>query len=197
MRRSESTRRHIIQNAAGLFNQKGFVGASVADIMTATGLQKGGIYRHFESKEALALEAFDYAAAVMGRRFRAAVSEADSAVDQLRQVIHVFQSLAMDPPVAGGCPIINTAVDADDGNEALRLRARRAMDWLRRLLRTTIEHGKALGELRQEVDADGVASIIISAMEGGVVLSRLYDDPAHVDRVSTHLMDWIRRDLCP
>src|SRR5215813_8035692 len=61
MRKGEATRREIIEKAAPIFNQKGFEGASLSDLMAATGLEKGGIYRHFESKEELAAEAFDYA----------------------------------------------------------------------------------------------------------------------------------------
>jgi 3-oxoacyl-[acyl-carrier protein] reductase len=41
-------------------NRQGFAGTSMSDLMHATGLQKGGLYRHFPSKEALAREAFDY-----------------------------------------------------------------------------------------------------------------------------------------
>ena len=61
MRKGEQTRREIIRKAAPIFNQKGFEGAALSDLMQATGLEKGGIYRHFDSKEQLAAEAFDYA----------------------------------------------------------------------------------------------------------------------------------------
>ena len=61
MTKGEDTRREIVEKAAPLFNQKGFEGTSLSDLMRVTGLQKGGIYRHFSSKEELAGEAFDYA----------------------------------------------------------------------------------------------------------------------------------------
>src|ERR1700720_2588708 len=61
MRKGEQTRQEIIRKAAPIFNQKGYDGAALSDLMRATGLQKGGIYRHFGSKEELAAEAFDYA----------------------------------------------------------------------------------------------------------------------------------------
>src|SRR6266481_3270397 len=69
MTKGEQTRREIVQKAAPLFNQKGYQGTSLSDLMDATGLQKGGIYRHFSSKEDLAAEAFDYSwrKAVHGR----------------------------------------------------------------------------------------------------------------------------------
>ena len=61
MRKGEQTRREIIRKAASIFNQKGYEGAALSDLMQATGLEKGGIYRHFDSKQQLAGEAFDYA----------------------------------------------------------------------------------------------------------------------------------------
>ena len=51
MRKGEHTRQDIIRKAAPIFNQKGYDGAALSDLMRATGLEKGGIYRHFESKE--------------------------------------------------------------------------------------------------------------------------------------------------
>jgi TetR/AcrR family transcriptional repressor of nem operon len=42
-------------------DQRGFDGGSMADLMEAAGLERGGIYRHFSTKEELAAEAFDYA----------------------------------------------------------------------------------------------------------------------------------------
>jgi len=61
MSKGEQTRQEIIRKAAPIFNQRGYDGAAMSDLMKATGLEKGGIYRHFSSKEALAAEAFDYA----------------------------------------------------------------------------------------------------------------------------------------
>ena len=93
MRDGERTREHIIERAAALFNQQGFAGASMSDIMAATGLQKGGIYRHFGSKEQLALEAFDYAVARMADRFREALDGKENAVDRLGAVIEDRKSV--------------------------------------------------------------------------------------------------------
>jgi AcrR family transcriptional regulator len=61
MSKGEKTRQRIVAEAATLFNERGFEGGSMADLMEATGLEKGGIYRHFSSKETLAAAAFDFA----------------------------------------------------------------------------------------------------------------------------------------
>src|ERR1700674_4907506 len=60
MTRGEQTRKKIVRAAAPIFNKRGYEGSSVSDLMEATSPKKGGIYRHFSSKEELAAEAFDY-----------------------------------------------------------------------------------------------------------------------------------------
>ena len=187
MRSGEITRENILRQAASLFNRHGFAGSSMADIMEATGLQKGGIYRHFESKEALALEAFDYAVAVMGRRFAEALEGKRDAVERLDAIIGVFAALHEDPPVPGGCPVMNAGIENDDGNPALRDRARRAMDGLRDLVLRTIDRGVESGQIRPGTDRDDLATVIVATMEGAVALSKLYDDPSHVRRAAAHL----------
>ena len=47
VRKGEETRQEIIRKAAPIFNRKGYSGAALSDLMRATGLEKGGIYRHF------------------------------------------------------------------------------------------------------------------------------------------------------
>jgi hypothetical protein len=47
VRKGEQTRQEIIRKAAPIFNQKGYEGAALSDLMRATGLEKGGICRHF------------------------------------------------------------------------------------------------------------------------------------------------------
>lgn len=185
--RGEGTRENIIRKAATLFNQHGFAGSSMSDVMAATGLQKGGIYRHFESKEQLAVEAFDYAVGLMGRRFFEAFEGKTHALDRLYAVIAVFEALPTDPPVPGGCPMMNASIENDDGNPALRARARAAMDGLRGLIVRTTSRGLERGEVRPGVDPDALATVMISTLEGAVMMSKLYDDEVHVARAAAHL----------
>jgi AcrR family transcriptional regulator len=195
MRSGEITRENILREAASLFNRQGFAGSSMADIMEATGLQKGGIYRHFESKEALALEAFDYAVDIMGRRFAEAVEEKRNAVDRLDAVIGVFAELHDDPPVPGGCPVMNAGIENDDGNPALRDRARLAMAGLHGLILRTVDGGLKRGEIRPGTDREELATVIVGTMEGAVALSKLFDDGSHVRRAAAHLRRYLEASV--
>ena len=187
MRKGEQTREHIIEQAAALFNQKGYAGASLSDIMEATGLQKGGIYRHFGSKEELAVEAFDFAVRRMARRFAAALEGRAGAVERLSAIVEVYGSVPLDPPVPGGCPVMNAAIENDHGNPVLRQRVREAMDGVRDLVRRVAGRGIERGELRPDVDPEELATVLVATLEGGIMLTQLYDDVRHVQRAATHL----------
>jgi TetR/AcrR family transcriptional repressor of nem operon len=195
VRSGDETRDNIIRQAAALFNTQGFAGASMSDIMAATGLQKGGIYRHFESKEQLALESFDYAVRIMGRRFADALEGKAHALDRLHAIISVFSQIPANPPVPGGCPVMNAGIENDDGNPALRDRARDAMDGLRGLVIRVAKGGIQRGEVRAGVDPEALASVMISTLEGAVMLSRLYDDPAHAARAAEHLQQYLEQSV--
>src|SRR6266567_3509308 len=81
MSKGEQTKERILERAAQLFNQQGYFGSSLSDIMHETGLEKGGIYNHFASKEQLALEAFDYAIGLLEQRMRLALAGKINAID--------------------------------------------------------------------------------------------------------------------
>ena len=194
MRKGEQTRQEIIRRAAPLFNQKGYEGTALSELMEATGLEKGGIYRHFDSKQELAGEAFDHAwKLVMDKRFEG-IDDIRHTVDRLRQVLRNFSERRVGL-VAGGCPLLNTAIEADDGNPEMRSKARQALhSWLNRL-QSIVEEGQRKGEIRSDVDAAELATLIISTLEGSLMLSRLQrkDDPRNIAR--RHLEDYLERNV--
>ena len=195
MGKGEETRERILLRAARLFNEKGYFGASLADVMSVTGLQKGGLYNHFESKENLALEAFDFAVNLIGRRLEQALAGKKHAADRLLAILSVFRNYTVDPPVPGGCPVMNTAIEADDAHPALRARARAAMDNLRGLFRRILSKGIERKEIRSAVDPELAATLFIACLEGGIMLSKLYNDPVHVRRVTDYLVRYVDVEL--
>lgn len=195
MSKGEQTREMILERAAQLFSRQGYFGSSLSDIMHETGLEKGGIYNHFESKEQLALEAFDYAFALVQQRTRLAITGKKNAVDRLLAFVAVFQTIIEDPVLAGGCPVLNTAVEADDAHIPLRDRARHAMDIWRDSIQHIIRKGIERQEIRADVDADAFATVFISLLEGAIMMSKLYQDAIHVRRAADHLTRYIEKEL--
>ena len=195
MSKAKETKEKIIKQAAQLFNQYGYAGSSMSDIMRATRLQKGGIYNHFQSKQELALAAFDFASGTSSKYFIMAIKGKRNAVERLQAILSVFRNFVNDPPIAGGCPILNTAIESDDTNPALRDRVQKAMDAWRNLICRIINLGISKGEIRSNVEADTVASIMISTLEGAVMMSKLYGNSIHIERAIDHLNDYIENSL--
>lgn len=86
---------------------------------------------------------------------------------------------------------MNTAIEADDTHPELRDRARASMTSWHRLIGRIVKDGKAAGELRTDVDPYALASTLTGALEGALMLARLYGDPAHMDRVVDHLVSHV------
>ena len=194
MRKGEQTRREIIRKAAPIFNQKGYDGAALSDLMRATGLEKGGIYRHFDSKQQLAAEAFDYAWKVaIDTRFEG-TQEIPNTVDRLKQVVRNFMDRRAGL-VPGGCPLLNTAIDSDDGNPQLRAKARQALSsWLDRL-QAIAEEGKRRGEVRSDVDSAKLAMLLVSTLEGSFMIRRLQKKDGPLDLACDHLEEYLETKI--
>jgi AcrR family transcriptional regulator len=169
--KGERTRNRIVAEAAAVFNQHGYEGTSMQNVMDATGLEKGGLYRHFSSKEELAAAAFQYA---WGEAMAGRTRDLDSiqgSIEKLRYIVDRF--VTMRSPVPGGCPLMNMAVEADDGNPVLRALAHQALrEWQGRLI-AIIRNGVAAAEIRRGIDARRLANRIIGALEGALMISRL------------------------
>lgn len=195
MSKAQETKARIIEKAAALFNQQGYAGSSMSDLMRVTGLQKGGIYNHFRSKDELALEAFDFAVNRVQSEFIGALKGKRHAVERLIAILSVYERMFDEPPVQGGCPILNTAVESDDAHPALRERAQLAMDAWRILLQRIVDKGIMRGELHSTVDADTVATVLIATIEGAVMLSKLYGDATHLKRALNFLKTYVQHQL--
>lgn len=171
MHKGELTRQRIVELAAPIFNQRGFAGCSMQDVMDATGLEKGGLYRHFSSKEELAAEAFRFAVQNSVKIRTEGLESISSALEKLRRIVRQFVELPS--PTPGGCPVMNTAIDADDGNPALRKLAVQAVTNWKARLAAIVEEGIRRREIRKNTDPGRVANTIIAALEGGLMISRL------------------------
>ena len=195
MSKGKQTKEMIVARAAPVFNRQGYYGARLEDIMRATGLEKGGIYNHFAGKDDLALRAFDYSVGLVRQRFAAALEGKRHAAERLLAIVGVLGDMIEDPPVAGGCPLLNTAVESDDAHPALRERARATMDDWYGLVHRIVVKGVERGQLRADADPDAVATVLISTLEGAIMMSKLYGDPAHVRRAAAHLSWYVENVL--
>jgi TetR/AcrR family transcriptional repressor of nem operon len=193
MTKGELTRKRIVEAAAPIFNQHGYEGSSLNALMEATGLKKGGIYRHFASKEELAAEAFDYTWEAAWKARLSHVDDKANGINKLKQLIANF--VERRSPVPGGCPVLNTAVDADDGNPILRSRVGKALrSWTGRL-QAYVEEAQQERDAKPDVDPKDVATLIVASLEGALMMSRIQRNDEALRRVQSHLNEFLDREV--
>jgi len=195
MRKGQVTKEQIIRQSAGLFNTKGYAGTSLSEIIERTNVRKGGIYNHFESKEEIALSAFDYMFAKLKSILAEALSELSEPAEKILAIGDVYIQLVEDNIWEGGCPILNTAVENDDGHPLLKQRAQNAMNELMMSLGEIIKEGIKRKQFREDIEVEAACSVIIALIEGGVMLSKLHDEHKYIRYCTNQVKSYIQRDM--
>ena len=173
MGKAEKTRSYIIEKTAPIFNIKGYAGTSMNDITEATGLTKGSIYGNFKNKDEVALEVFEYNKKKMQDFFALEISRKKTYKDKLltfpELYNHVFNGHFFD----GGCPIMNTAIEADDTHPMLKEAAKKALLNWKENLASLIQKGIDSKEFKPETNPEEAALLMLSIIEGTVMISKL------------------------
>jgi AcrR family transcriptional regulator len=189
--KSDRTRQFIIEKAAPLFNRQGYAATSLSDLTAATGLAKGGIYGNFSSKDEIAAEAFEYAMNKVREAIRFKMNQHRSAQGKLLAILDFYHNYSSDPLIDGGCPLLNTATEADDHLPFLRERANRIMKEMLGALEQLVAKGKTEGDFRSDLDDAAEAAFLFAAIEGGIMMSRLRGNP----RLLNQVLDMLRERI--
>lgn len=141
------------------------------DLMIVTGLEKGGIYRHFPAKQEIALEAFHYA---VNKAITERLERADQETAPLSRVRVMINSFIERPsPVAGGCPVMNLGSGSTDTNPELRVLALRSLESWKQWIMAALAAAKDSGNIPPKTDSRKLANQIVATLEGALLISKL------------------------
>ncbi|SHH16133.1 transcriptional regulator, TetR family [Chryseolinea serpens] len=192
MRNPEATREKILKKSGVLFNTKGYKATSISEITDATGFTKGAIYRHFKSKQELEMESLFQMSLLMMEALRGRIKTETTAPDKLKAIFRFFESYLGKPVVKGGCPLMNAAIEADDAHPGLRKAALKILDMLHNSVVAILENGIRYKQLKPDIDKAYYASVIIAALEGAIMMSKLRGNNADTLRVIQHLENQLK-----
>jgi TetR/AcrR family transcriptional repressor of nem operon len=195
--KAELTTQYILETVAPVFNRYGYAATSMSEITKATRLTKGAIYGNFDSKETLALEAFNYnvrkALGPVGEKMKAETSP----LNKLRAITNFYRHYYDSTKKFGGCPLLNVGVDSKHQNPILLKRVREIMSKLQRNIADIIRSGIEQNQFKKEANANVIALRILSQIEGGVFIANLMDDEAHMKDVMDQIDAMIDTELLP
>ena len=173
MNKADRTRQYIVEKTAALFNMKGYAGTSLSDITQATGLTKGSIYGNFANKDEVALAAFECNLSKLEEIVHQEMLGERSNKNKLLAYVRVYSNCMRPPFPEGGCPILDTATEADDTHPLLKAGASAALVNWKNKIAGLVRSGIANHEFKDTVDPARFALSIIAMIEGGIMISRL------------------------
>ncbi len=171
--KAERTRQFIIEKAAPIFNKKGIAGTSLSDLTNATGLTKGSIYGNFKDKDEVAVCVFKYNVDNLISYLTLAVDSETTFTRKLLAIPRAYRKLYHTMIDYGGCPILNTAAEADDTHQVLCRMTVNAIETMKKAITGLIENGKQSGELNDRTDTAKMTEVMICLIEGGSLLSKV------------------------
>lgn len=171
--KAECTKQFIIEKAAPIFNKKGIAGTSLSDLTCATGLTKGSIYGNFKDKDEVAVCVFQYNVNNLISYLSRAITKEKTNIDKLLAIPKAYRKLYNTMIAYGGCPILNTAAEADDTHQVLCRMTVDAIDTMKKTIFKLVKAGIESGEFDNNTDADKIADVTISLIEGGSILSKV------------------------
>lgn len=166
------TRQFIIECAAPIFNKKGYAGTSLQDLLQATGLSKGALYGNFANKDEIALAVFDYNFNFIKKSLIQRTAQTDSTVEKFLAMLQFYRKEWTNLVANGGCPLLNAAVEADDNLPMLQARVHESFQYWQRSLEKLMLQGMLQGELRTDLNPSQQAVLIMSLLEGGILIAK-------------------------
>ena len=171
MTKAERTKQFILETAATIYNKKGLAGTGVDDILAATRLTKGCLYSHFENKEDLTQQVADHLLQKTVDGMKKMLAGPGTVKERLFAYLDFYKA-PLRPPIQGGCPMFNMAVEADDNLPVIREKVSEALVKAQKLIVVLLQEGIRKKEFKSSLDAEAFSFKVLATTEGATVICR-------------------------
>ena len=178
-------------SASILFNTKGYKATSISDITSLAGITKGAIYKHFKDKSDLEKACLSGMTGMVLKDLTKRIKEATDAKTKLWSILDYFAGYGEHPPFKGGCPLMNAAIEVDDSDPELKFVVSTIMTSIVSGIAKVVQNGIDRGQIKRSVDALEFATMMYSAIEGGVMMMKVNDNDHHLQAV----IRYMKRDI--
>ncbi len=173
------TRRNIIEKSMQLFSVKGYFKTSIADIVKATGLTKGGLYGHFRNKQEIWYAVYDECVRIWKRIVFQGVRDISDPLERIERVIENSLKNYLGAGVfEGGCFLLNSLVDLAGQSPTMSNHVLEGFKGFSELLRLWLEEAEQKGMLRDGLNLGEIANFMMVSLNGAAPLYAASKDPA-------------------
>ncbi len=156
--------------------RSGYRSADLDAILAAAGVTKGALYYHFDNKEALGYAVVDEV--IASNLHHKWVQPLRNAKDPIEVLVRIIQAESLKrEDVQRGCPLLNLSQEMSGIDEGFRRRTARIYKHWHDAMADALRAGQKRGIVRGDIDANEMATFLMAAWEGYVVLGKNSQDP--------------------
>ena len=167
--KGERTRARIVAEAAVLIHERGVAGTTLDDVKAAAEVSGSQLYHYFPDKNDLVQAVIDYQADTIVNRNRHALSGANGVEDWRKMVI----TAAKRTKAKGGCQLGSLVSQLAESDPEARALIAAGFDEWAAAIGDGLRSLHADGKLRSDIDPDDLATTLLAALEGGLLLGQV------------------------
>ena len=176
-RKGQATRDRIVEAAAGLMFRQGVAGTTTEQVQAAAGVSASQIFHYFADKRALVRAVIAYQTEAVLSAQQPLLGRLDS-MEALRAWADLFVSIEEQLKYEGGCPLGSLGGELAETDAAARQDVERGFARWEGAIRDGLRAMYARGDLRRSADPDALALALLTALEGGLLMTKIRRDPA-------------------
>ena len=175
MSKAAATRHTILHQAFDLIYRNGFQATSIDTIIATTQVTKGAFFYHFKNKEEMGLALInEVIKPAMEENFVRLLPKTDRPTDDIYALMKHLLQTAPFFQAEYGCPVVNLVNEVAATNHSLHQALHAVTSQCLQVVRSRVEHGQALGQIREDVDAVEVADFIMTGYSGIRNMGKLF-----------------------
>jgi TetR/AcrR family transcriptional regulator, transcriptional repressor for nem operon len=166
-----ATRDRIVRGAAELVARLGVAGVSIERVRAASGASRSQVCRYFPAKEALIEAVVDFRIAAVLARQCSSLASLGSLADLQEWADEVVESNRAGKGVRG-CPLGSLVSQLAEQSGPMRAKLEDAFQTWQSYLAAGLRRMQARGELDAEADVAELATGVVAALQGGLILAQ-------------------------
>ena len=156
----------VLDEAVLVFRERGFHATSLNDLIAATKLANGSLYKAFGDKRAVFLAAFDRYTERRSARVKQLLGREQSGLDKIRALVGFYADSAYGVEGRLGCLVVGSATDLATFDTDVARRVTTALQHLKALLHELIMLGQSDGSVASEVEPKACAHALLCLLQG-------------------------------
>ncbi|GJG95057.1 TetR/AcrR family transcriptional regulator [Cupriavidus pauculus] len=182
----------VVDSAIGLFRQRGFGATSIADLVEATSLTRGSLYKAFTDKKSVYVAALERYVRLGHERIRAIAGGQGTGRERVAKLLAYYLEQSRSEPGRLGCLVVATGLEATVVDPDIARMFEQALKYLEQTLSELIRIGIEDHSIRVDVNTKAAAKALLCFLQGLRVVGK---SDLHRDHLDKAMLDMAMRIL--